>query len=55
MAPRIMRRSGEYCHRCHCEILMGERWERNDGVRTTETRKVYHFDSQICYKNLAAK
>ena len=55
MAARIMRRNGEYCHCCHREIQIGERWERYDGVRCTETRSIYHFDRQICYKNLADK
>ena len=52
MADRIMKRKGEYCHRCHCEIQIGERWYRYDGVRCTETRKIYHSDTKICYKNL---
>ena len=52
MANRIMRGHGEFCHCCHCEIAIGERWYRDDGVRCTETRKIYHFDSGICYKNL---
>ncbi|KKN78466.1 hypothetical protein LCGC14_0349980 [marine sediment metagenome] len=55
MAARIMRGHGEYCHTCHCEIQRGERWERYDGVRCTETRKIYHFDRRICYKNLNDK
>ena len=55
MSARIMRRHEEYCHHCHCEIQIGERWERNDGVRCTETRKIYHSNREICYKNLAAK
>lgn len=55
MATRIMRRHGEYCYRCHREIQIGERWERSDGVRCTDTRKIYHFDREICYKNLKSK
>jgi len=51
--PRIMRGRGEFCHRCHHEIFIGEKWYRYDGVRTTETRKIYHFDSAICYKNIS--
>ncbi len=52
MAARIMRRHGEFCHRCHCEIQIGERWYRDNGVRCTDTRKLYHYDSQVCYKNI---
>ena len=52
MAARIMRKHGEYCHRCHCEIQIGEQWYRYDGVRCTETRKVYHYNSEICSQNL---
>lgn len=51
MGTRIMRWHGEYCHRCHCEIQIGERWYRYDGVRCTESRKIYHADSEICFKN----
>lgn len=52
MTARIMRGHGEFCHRCNCEIQLGERWYRYDGVRCTETRKLYHFDHEICDKNL---
>mgnify|MGYP001615426972 CR=1 FL=1 len=52
MTARIMRGHGEFCHCCHCEIQIGERWYRYDGVRCTETRKIYHSDTEICYKNL---
>lgn len=52
MPARIMRKSGEFCHRCHCEIQLGERWYRYDGVRCTETRSIYHYTTRICYMNL---
>ena len=52
MPARIMRQRGEYCHRCLQEIQIGERWYRYDGVRCTETRTIYHYDTKICYKNL---
>ena len=52
MPARIMRWTGEFCHRCHQEIQIGERWYRYDGVRTTETRIIYHYDTGICYANL---
>ncbi len=52
MAARVMRWHGEFCHRCGREIQIGERWYRYDGVRCTETRKVYHFDNELCIKNL---
>ncbi len=55
MPARIVRTHGEYCHRCHREIQIGERWYRYDGVRCTESRKIYHFDSNICFKNLEQK
>ena len=55
MPARIMRRHGECCHRCYCEIQIGERWYRDDGVRCTESRKIYHFNAEICYKNLNQK
>lgn len=54
MAARIMRRHGEFCHRCNCEIRIGERWYRDNGVRCTDSRKIYHFDHNLCYKNLKA-
>ncbi len=50
--PRIMRSHGEFCHRCNAEIAIGEKWYRYDGVRCTDQRKLYHFDTRICYKNI---